>query len=198
MAFGGINVLKSGDRIVTTFDFYDDVGSLVTAGTGTYRIFELQSDGTLKSYDFNDNTFKTTALTTATASLTQRTGNNSTYNTGVWSASLTTLTGFTSGNIYLFVGENTNATPGAIKKWAQFGGIDADSTAVPNALFATVTEGSTTFVQAVRGMSSALLGKASGLGTTTPIYRDLADSKDRITATVDTDGNRSAVTRDLA
>ena len=129
MAFGGINVLKSGDRIVTTFDFYDDVGALVTAGTGTYRIFELQNDGTLKSYDFSDNTFKTTALTTATAALTQRTGNNSTYNTGVWSAALTTLTGFTVGNIYLFVGENTNSTPGAVKKWLQFGGIDADMTA---------------------------------------------------------------------
>jgi hypothetical protein len=40
-------------------------------------------------------------------------------------------------------------------------------------------------------------GKASGLGTTTAVYRDLADSKDRISATVDADGNRTAVTRDL-
>jgi hypothetical protein len=45
--------------------------------------------------------------------------------------------------------------------------------------------------------NSALGGKASGLGTTTAVYRDLADTKDRITATVDSDGNRTAVTRDV-
>lgn len=44
--------------------------------------------------------------------------------------------------------------------------------------------------------ASALFGKASGLGTTTAVYRDFGDSKDRITATVDADGNRTAVTRD--
>jgi hypothetical protein len=45
---------------------------------------------------------------------------------------------------------------------------------------------------------SALAGKASGLGTTTAVFRDLADTKDRITATVDGDGNRTAVTRDAS
>jgi hypothetical protein len=40
-------------------------------------------------------------------------------------------------------------------------------------------------------------GKASGLETTTAVYRDSADTKDRITATVDANGNRTAVTLDL-
>jgi len=53
-----------------------------------------------------------------------------------------------------------------------------------------------TFRQAMRIILSALAGKASGLGGTTAAYRDMADSKDRISATVDSDGNRSAVTRD--
>jgi hypothetical protein len=45
--------------------------------------------------------------------------------------------------------------------------------------------------------NSAMGGKASGLGTVTAVYRDLADTKNRITATVDADGNRSAVVLDL-
>lgn len=65
------------------------------------------------------------------------------------------------------------------------------------AIWAEIMEGAITAVQMMRGFASALLGKASGLATTTAVYRDLADSKDRITATVDSDGNRSAVTRDL-
>ncbi len=49
-----------------------------------------------------------------------------------------------------------------------------------------------------RVAASALFGKSSGLATTTAVYRDVGDTKDRITATVDADGNRTAVTRDGA
>lgn len=59
-------------------------------------------------------------------------------------------------------------------------------------------ENSLTLTAVLRGMFAALTGKASGLDTTTAVYRDNADTKDRITATVDTDGNRSAVTLDLS
>ena len=47
-----------------------------------------------------------------------------------------------------------------------------------------------------RLISAVLFGKAAGLATTTATYRDIADTKDRITATVDADGNRTVVTRD--
>lgn len=60
-----------------------------------------------------------------------------------------------------------------------------------------VTEGTTTLRQLLRGFAAVLLGKASGLDTTTAVYRDIGDTKNRITATVDADGNRTAVTRDL-
>lgn len=53
-----------------------------------------------------------------------------------------------------------------------------------------------TLRQWLRLAGSVLLGKASGLATTTAVYRDLGDTKDRITATVDTNGNRTAITRD--
>lgn len=65
------------------------------------------------------------------------------------------------------------------------------------AIWAEVMAGTTTAVQAMRGFLAVLLGKASGLATTTAVFRDVADTKDVITATVDADGNRTAVTRDL-
>jgi hypothetical protein len=61
-----------------------------------------------------------------------------------------------------------------------------------------IVEGTTTALQLIRGFGAALLGKSSGLGTATATYRDTADSKNRITATVDSDGNRSSVTLDMS
>ncbi len=51
--------------------------------------------------------------------------------------------------------------------------------------------------ETMRLMAAALAGKVSGAATTTVVIRDLNDSKDRITATVDSNGNRSAVTKDV-
>lgn len=61
-----------------------------------------------------------------------------------------------------------------------------------------VVEGSYTMRQFLRLYAAALLGKASGLETTNAKYRDTGDSKDRIDATVDPDGNRTAVTLDAS
>lgn len=60
-----------------------------------------------------------------------------------------------------------------------------------------VVDGTTTFRQSIRLANAALGGKASGLAGTTATYRDLADTKDRLVATVDANGNRTALTRDL-
>ena len=50
--------------------------------------------------------------------------------------------------------------------------------------------------QGMRVMLAALAGKASGLSGSTAVYRDTNDTKDRISATVDEHGNRSAVALD--
>jgi hypothetical protein len=50
--------------------------------------------------------------------------------------------------------------------------------------------------QALRIILAALAGKLSGAATTTVAIRDVGDTKNRISATVDADGNRSAVTLD--
>jgi len=57
-------------------------------------------------------------------------------------------------------------------------------------------EGAYTLRELVRLMAAALFGKSSGGGSTTITFRDLADGKDRIVATVDSNGNRTAVTLD--
>jgi hypothetical protein len=76
--------------------------------------------------------------------------------------------------------------------------ISADIAGVAAGVMASVIEGTMTLLQATRGFASALLSKASGLATTTAVYRNTTDTKDRITATVDSSGNRSAVTLDLS
>lgn len=55
-----------------------------------------------------------------------------------------------------------------------------------------------TLRQAMRILLSALAGKASGLGTASAVFRDVGDSKNRITAGVDVDGNRTSVTLDAS
>jgi len=128
MAFKGIDIRQSGDRIVFRAALKDITGTKLTSGTTTLRIFELQTDATLKSYDFTDNTFKTTALTTATQSLTHRTGNNSTYNTGIWTYALTTVTGFTRGGVYIAQVTNTAASPPDTEREFQYGEGPGDFT----------------------------------------------------------------------
>lgn len=59
-----------------------------------------------------------------------------------------------------------------------------------------VVEGTLTFRQAVRIFISALAGKSTGGGTANLKFRDNADAKDRIAATVDANGNRTAMTLD--
>ena len=70
------------------------------------------------------------------------------------------------------------------------------ATEIATATLGATVEGSETLTQSVRLMRAALVGKLSGAATTTVTIRDAADSKARITATVDADGNRSAVTTD--
>jgi hypothetical protein len=72
-----------------------------------------------------------------------------------------------------------------------------DQSDVVTAIWANVITGTTTAIQAMRGFIAALLGKASGLDTNAPKYRDVADTKNVISATTDASGNRTAVTLDL-
>lgn len=70
--------------------------------------------------------------------------------------------------------------------------------AIADAVHDEVVEGTVTLRQSIRLHNSALGGKVTGLDTFNPVFRDLADTKAVIDATVDSYGNRSAVTRDLS
>jgi hypothetical protein len=85
---------------------------------------------------------------------------------------------------------------------ARAGYLDSLNTGVPlsaaavDAILDDIVEGTLSLRHAQRIMLAALAGKSAGGGTGTITYRDLADTKNRISATIDANRNRTAVTRD--
>lgn len=77
--------------------------------------------------------------------------------------------------------------------------VAADAaTEIAAAVFArafSAAYGSYTFDEMVKLIAAVLVGKASGLAGTTATFRNLADNADVVVATVDADGNRTAVTK---
>jgi len=63
-------------------------------------------------------------------------------------------------------------------------------------IIAGISDGIYDFQEMQRLIFAACCGKVSGGGTATLVFRDGPDSKDRITETVDSNGNRTAVTLD--
>lgn len=133
----------------------------------------------------------TTAVTNAGNFFTSTGYTNANNSIGSVSGAVGSVTGNVGGNVVGSVGSiGTNGITAA--------SLATDAGAeIADAIWDEVVDGSTTARQSIRGINSAALGKASGLNSTTALYRDLADTKNRISATVDTDGNRSAITLDL-
>ena len=126
VGFKGLDVRQTGTALVFREFLQNLDGTLCATGTTTLYITELQSDGTIKTYDFNDNTFKTTAVTTETLALTYRKSNNATIDTGLWTAALATLTGFTVGGIYQARVHSTAAAPPDRMREFQYGSDQGD------------------------------------------------------------------------
>ncbi|MFA5187042.1 MAG: hypothetical protein WC551_11220 [Patescibacteria group bacterium] len=63
-------------------------------------------------------------------------------------------------------------------------------------VLAVTVEGSLTLAQSIRLILAVMAGKSTGGGTTEVTFRDTGDTTDRIVATVDADGNRTALTLD--
>jgi len=63
------------------------------------------------------------------------------------------------------------------------------------AFAARAASGNFTFQQLVELMSYVLLGKVSGMESNAPVFRNLGDSANGVSATTDANGNRSSVTR---
>lgn len=67
---------------------------------------------------------------------------------------------------------------------------------VGDAVWAYIIENGMTAEEVMRILLAVNAGKSDGGGSTTITFRDQADTKDRITATVDASGNRSALSLD--
>ena len=82
------------------------------------------------------------------------------------------------------------------------GAIDAAAlasdaaTEIATATLGATVEGSETLVQVLRLVRASTVGKSSGFPSGPGVFRDAADTKARITATFDADGNRTNVTTD--
>lgn len=107
-------------------------------------------------------------------------------NVGQWNASPVTAM---PGSGILGAGSITASTFAA-------GAIDAAALAADavDAILDDPLEGATTLRQAIRIMLASLAGKLAGAATATITIRDINDTVDRITATVDENGNRIDVT----
>lgn len=92
--------------------------------------------------------------------------------------------------------DNLPASPAAVGSAMTLTSGERNSTADALLDRADGIETSLTPRGALRLLSAAEAGKLSGAATTTVTIRNVGDSKDRITATVDANGNRSAVTTD--
>lgn len=73
-------------------------------------------------------------------------------------------------------------------------GVGLEAAAVDAILDEPIGDGAITMRQALRVLVAGMAGKLSGASTTTVTVRNVADSADVIVATVDSDGNRAAVT----
>jgi hypothetical protein len=88
------------------------------------------------------------------------------------------------------------ASPAAVGSAMTLTSGERDSVAAALLDLSNGIETSLTPRQALRLILAASAGKLSGAATTTITIRNVGDSKNRIVATVDSDGNRSAVTTD--
>lgn len=76
--------------------------------------------------------------------------------------------------------------------------LDTQFSNIPSAVWSAVIETGYTAKNAFRLVLSSVAAKLSGAATTNVKIRDINDAKDRIDATVDSDGNRTSVTYDVS
>ena len=115
---------------------------------------------------------------------------NCTYDeVGVYACPIDTTDTNTLGRLQLWIIE-----AGACPVWHDYMVIEAETY---DMFYGTgILEDTLPLTEALRVILAFAAGKLSGGGTTTRYFRDVADSKPRITATIDTSGGRSAIILD--
>jgi hypothetical protein len=68
---------------------------------------------------------------------------------------------------------------------------------IPTAVLNATVEGAVSMAESLRLANSVLGGKVSGAGTAVETFRDINDTKNRVVADIDSNGNRTSITLDL-
>jgi hypothetical protein len=172
LASRGIDVRQTGQPLLFDAAFINaTTGAPVTAGTATAQLFECQSDGTLKPFDFSLSppVFLATGATPATATIaltSQGTGSGPTL-VGIWSGVLANVTGLTAGGIYYMTfNVPAGAAPYAPRK-IQYGLAEGDISVTTAGLITDINSASVnTKVTAIN--SAVILSQVNGIITGTP------------------------------
>jgi hypothetical protein len=161
-----------------TITVADAAGELIVSGDGTATI-TLTGDSSLLTASLNGDGTATLTITVADATL------------GAEASLVASATFEITGALTPYaIGHMTGAALAGTE-------LSPDNLA-QSLLDLQDVEASLTVRQALRLIAAAAAAKVSGAGTTTVTIRNaVADSKNRIVATVDADGNRSAITYDL-
>jgi hypothetical protein len=124
----GVDVRQAGPLLFDASFVSSSTGAPVTTGSASAQLFEVQSDGSLKAFDFSTNLFIVAGSNpvTATIALTQQATGSGATASGYWSAVLSTTTALTPGGIYLITYTvPAGAAPYAMRK-IQFGLAEGD------------------------------------------------------------------------
>jgi hypothetical protein len=138
------------------------------------------------------------SVTGAVGSVTGNVGGNVVGSVASVTGAVGSVTGNVGGNVVGSVASVTGNVGGNVvgSVASVTAPVDVSATGA-DTIWDEAVDGAVTARQSLRLNNSAAGAKLSGAATTAVAVRDLADTKDRITATVDSDGNRTAVTRDL-
>ena len=148
---------------------------------------------TMKLYHYNSDSQVSSSSTT-----------ESTNRKGLYSADFTDLPAGTyivqlqtaGGVVRSFFWVTTLAATGSYQAYDQPETI-VDNNGIASAVLAAGDIDGYSLEEALKICASILAGKVSGAGTSTITFRSLDDSKDRVVATVEGQGNRTSVTLDV-
>ena len=166
-----------------------DVSATGEAGMDFNNIKDATGAKTLTNITVPTVTSITNGVTVATNS--DKTG----YSIAGTKTTLDALNDITAANVWAVA--TRTITGGTIDTNGDKTGYRLSATGVDDIHDETI-EGTLTWRQITRLSLSALCGKSSGGGSATLAFRDNADAKNRISATVDANGNRTAITLDGA
>lgn len=126
MSTQGIDIRQTTGQILFRVSLKDQFGAKITSGTTELRVYRLEDDGTLDVYDWTTNDFVAPGGGTPDDETTmthqqRRDSTGADVDTGIWTNVLSTLTNWTTGQVYVAQVTNTNASPESQEREFQFG-----------------------------------------------------------------------------